>query len=120
MRNKGKKSISMLLIVALVTVTMLSLVACNGDSLDGTWTRAAGETGGFSSITFDGNNIIIPSVTDVFGDAAGAMGISYIFRIDGERLIISTSAAGVTVEAMRLSFRRDGNSIFVDDIEYVR
>ena len=119
MKSKCRKTVVMVLMISLIAVALFALSACS-DSLDGTWTRVAGETGGFSSITFNGNNIAIPGITDVLGEAAATLGISYIFRIDGEQLIVSTSTAGVTVEALRLSFRRDGNSIFVGDVEYVR
>ena len=106
---------------ALLLVLLLALAACGGSgNLNGTWTRASGETEGFASITFSGDNIAIPGITDTFGDAAGAMGISYVYRIDGGQLVLSTSTQGVTIEAARFSFRQDGNSIFVDGVEYTR
>jgi hypothetical protein len=40
-------------------------VGGGGGNLDGTWTPAPGQVGGFRSITFDGRNISIPGVTIV-------------------------------------------------------
>lgn len=111
-----KKSMTILCLLVLV----LTITACSGSNLDGTWVRVAGETGGFASITFDGDSIAIPTVTDIFGAGAGAMGIRYVYTITDGYLVISTSTQGVTMEAARFSFRQDGNSIFVGGVEYVR
>lgn len=120
MKIKPKQTIILLLIITTLTI----LAACGGSSgnnnLNGTWTRQAGETAGFPSITFDGNTIAIPGITDTLGPAAAAMGISYVYAISGNQLIISTSTQGQNIEALRLSFTQDGNTITVDGVAYTR
>ena len=105
-----------MLIFAVLTIT-LTLSACGGSSrsMNGTWVRAEGYTGGFESIIFSkGNTIDIPGVT------MDAMEVSYLYIISGRELIIFTNGGDVPTLALRFGYRRDGNSIFVDDVEYIR
>ena len=116
MKSKGKRSIAPLLMIALIVGTMLFLSACS-DSLDGTWVPAQAGAG-FQSVTFDGNRISIPPIT-IMGDTPGT-GINITYVISDGELIVTQSAMGVDIEISRFSFRRDGNSIFLNDVEYVR
>jgi hypothetical protein len=112
-------------VLVLSTIILLLLVlaaACGGSdgngSIDGTWVPAEGQIGGFASITFDGNRISIPPAT-LMGDTPGT-GISITYRISDGELIVTQSGAGVTAELFRLSFSRDGDTLTIEGVEYVR
>ena len=111
-----KTAISISVTAVIIITAVFMFAACgDDDSIEGKWIPATGQTGGFESVTFDGNNISIPGIT-----AMTAMGVNYTYSISNDELIVSTSGGGVSMEALRLSFKRDGDSIFISDVEYVR
>lgn len=105
-----KKSTAKTKVLALVVITtmLLAITACSGGSLDGTWVQ---KDGGGITYKFTGKNVDIGMTVP---------GVSYTYKISGDKLIFSVTSGQNTVEYASYNFRREGKSIFIDNIEYVK
>lgn len=113
MKNHLLRITSILLLVMLV----FALTSCGG-KLNGTYVIVDKDSAPWSftvtKLVFKGNNV---TVTDLGVQA------QCTYSIEGNTLVINstTTMLGSMVEVdYDYSFRRDGNSIFLDDIEFVK
>jgi hypothetical protein len=102
-----------LTLAVLSIVLILSACGGGGDSIEGSWIpKDDSETVGFSEITFKGNNV-------TFAGVPSTPGAGYVYKIDGSKLIISVKVTGAPeMEFMSFSYKKDGNSIFLNDMEF--
>lgn len=106
-----------LTLVFAVIILTLTLTACNrnSDSIDGTWVpKDAAQTVGFTEITFNGDTV-------TFAGVPSTPGARYVQKVDGSTMTISIRVTGAPeMPFLTFTYSRDGDSMFLNDIEYVR
>jgi hypothetical protein len=105
-----------LLLIATILVIAMPLSACGSRfNIEGTWVLAENGAGMFETITFRANDgINIPGITMTLP------GVSWVYTLTDDEIILYSSGGGARMEAMRFDFEREGDSIFIEGAKYVR
>lgn len=106
------KKFRVLSVIAMVLLFILPLGACGSNSsstkLSGTYVPKETNLQAYDSITFSGSDTIeFTQFTVSLGKGT--------YKIDGDTLTYTSQGTSIS-----MSFRQEGNSIFVNEIEYVK
>lgn len=97
-----------LLAIGLIAIMLFGLVGC-GNTLNGTY-KSTGAIG--YTFTFNPEGSVTFSAFGV--DATGT------YTIENGNIIISYELLGTEMNLVKGQFKKSGNSIFIDDTEYIK